>query len=638
MATTVDELIVEIKADTKNVTRGLDGLKKQINQTDRSSQVLTRSMRLLGRAIAAVGVAQVVRNIASIGDSFEQLRISLSTMFGGTAQGEKALQRINTFAQTTPFQLEDVTKAFISLKAQGIEPSEKVLAAFGDAASATLTPLESFNSLVRMLGRSTQGALGLEDLNQLADRGIPVFKILEERIGKTRDEVTEFGKSAAGAAKIMEELTEGLEEGFGGLMAAQMDTFGVKLSNLVINFKRLADEIFRAGGGGVLKDFTDLFAEFVGTQAEAMRVFREGQDVPSPILELIGVGETAAARVLIDKEIDQVIDTIHKLDDVRRMLEDNANKVGGGIVGDLIIGAGNLQAMLLPEGMELPSLDATMAQMRGAMQFLERLRNARKELGQTTVEISRAADADAISALQAMQGVLEDSITPLEKVNELFKQFDLIISTGTMGDLSVVELSRIKDELNAMKLEAEETSETFKEVMAPAIAQATNAFTNDFVRSLMEGESALASFRDFAKDIVNQIISTFLQMTVVNTILNSIFGLTGTPNAFPTLANRGKAGGGNVSRGQPYLVGERGPELFMPNTGGRVMNNADTRSAFGGGGEVVVNQTINLSAGVVGTVRTEVQRMLPEIANVTKLGVLEATRRGGAYRKGLLGS
>ena len=96
MATTVDELIVEIKADTKNVTRGLDGLKKQINQTDRSSQVLTRSMRLLGRAVAAVGAAQVARNIVSIGDSFEQLRISLSTMFGGAAQGEKAFQRINT--------------------------------------------------------------------------------------------------------------------------------------------------------------------------------------------------------------------------------------------------------------------------------------------------------------------------------------------------------------------------------------------------------------------------------------------------------------------------------------------------------------------------------------------------------------
>ena len=637
MATTVDELIVEIKADLKNVTRGLNNVKKQINATDRGSRALANTMRRLGPLIASIASVQTVRQIVAVGDEFERLQISLATMFGGEKGGQDAFNRITEFARTTPFQLEDVTKAFISLKAQGIEPNEKVLAAFGDAASATLTPLESFNSLVRMLGRSTQGALGLEDLNQLADRGIPVFKILEERIGKTRDEVTEFGKSAAGAAKIMEELTKGLEEGFGGLMAAQMDTFGVKLSNLVINFKRLADEIFRAGSGGVLKDFTDLFAEFVGTQADAMRVFREGQDVPSPILDLIGAGETAAARVLIDKEIDQVINTINKLDDVRRMLEENAQKVGGGIVGDLVIGAGNLQAMILPEGMELPSLDKTMTQMRGAMQFLERLKNARKELGQTTIDISRAADADAISALQAMQGVLEDSITPLEKVNELFKQFDLIISTGTMGDLSMVELSRISDELHAMREEAEDTSETFREVMAPAIAQATNAFTNDFVRSLMEGESALASFRDFAKDIVSQIISTFLQMTVVNRILNSIFGLTGTPNAFPTMT-LGRAGGGSVSRGQPYLVGERGPELFMPNTGGRVMNNADTRSTFSGGGEVVVNQTINLSAGVVGTVRTEVQRMLPEIANVTKLGVLEATRRGGAYRKGLLGS
>ena len=98
------------------------------------------------------------------------------------------------------------------------------------------------------------------------------------------------------------------------------------------------------------------------------------------------------------------------------------------------------------------------------------------------------------------------------------------------------------------------------------------------------------------------------------------------------------AGGGNVSRGQPYLVGERGPEIFMPNTGGRIMNNADSRSAMSGGQSVVVNQTINLSAGVVGTVRSEVQRMLPEIANVAKLGVLEASRRGGSYRKGLLGT
>ena len=110
------------------------------------------------------------------------------------------------------------------------------------------------------------------------------------------------------------------------------------------------------------------------------------------------------------------------------------------------------------------------------------------------------------------------------------------------------------------------------------------------------------------------------------------------PAQFQGPSPLGNAGGGSVSRGQPYLVGERGPELFMPHTGGSIMNNADTKAAMSGGGSVVVNQTINLSAGVVGTVRSEVQRMLPEIANVTKLGVLEASRRGGTYRKGLLGT
>jgi hypothetical protein len=64
--------------------------------------------------------------------------------------------------------------------------------------------------------------------------------------------------------------------------------------------------------------------------------------------------------------------------------------------------------------------------------------------------------------------------------------------------------------------------------MAPAIAAAAQAFTSEFVNSLMEGESALDSFKNFAKDIVGQIITTFLQMAVVNKILNGVFGLTGS--------------------------------------------------------------------------------------------------------------
>ena len=47
----------------------------------------------------------------------------------------------------------------------------------------------------------------------------------------------------------------------------------------------------------------------------------------------------------------------------------------------------------------------------------------------------------------------------------------------------------------------------------------------------------------------------------------------------------GKALGGPVSRNQPYLVGERGPELFVPGAKGNIVPN----HAMGGGASVTVN-------------------------------------------------
>jgi len=51
----------------------------------------------------------------------------------------------------------------------------------------------------------------------------------------------------------------------------------------------------------------------------------------------------------------------------------------------------------------------------------------------------------------------------------------------------------------------------------------------------------------------------------------------------------GRASGGSVQKGQPYMVGERGAELFIPNQSGQI-----TQSARGtGGGQTTVNFNIN---------------------------------------------
>ena len=187
--------------------------------------------------------------------------------------------------------------------------------------------------------------------------------------------------------------------------------------------------------------------------------------------------------------------------------------------------------------------------------------------------------------------------------------------------------------------------------MKEAVIQSANAFTKDFVDSLLEGESALESFKNFSKNIVSQIIAIFMQMAVVNKILNAIFnaglpeiniggaGLGTNQNVIGTNnidTSNYVAGGGKVQGGTPYMVGERGAEIFVPNTGGTIMNNMNSKNAMGGQ-PIIVNQSVNFATGVVPTVRAEVQKMLPQISDVTKGAVLEAAVRGGSYRKGLMG-
>ena len=49
------------------------------------------------------------------------------------------------------------------------------------------------------------------------------------------------------------------------------------------------------------------------------------------------------------------------------------------------------------------------------------------------------------------------------------------------------------------------------------------------------------------------------------------------------------ASGGAVSKGNPIVVGERGPELFVPNSSGQINQNARGT----GGGSTTVNFNIN---------------------------------------------
>ena len=135
------------------------------------------------------------------------------------------------------------------------------------------------------------------------------------------------------------------------------------------------------------------------------------------------------------------------------------------------------------------------------------------------------------------------------------------------------------------------------------------------------------SVKDAFRDMARNIIAKLYEVLVVQRIVNGIMGFVG--KAFPALAPAiagAKAMGGPVTGGKAYLVGERGPELVVPQRNAQVIPN----NQMGGGGVTVV-QNISISTGVQQTVRNEIKSLMPQIADSAKAAVLDARRRGGSY-------
>lgn len=159
-------------------------------------------------------------------------------------------------------------------------------------------------------------------------------------------------------------------------------------------------------------------------------------------------------------------------------------------------------------------------------------------------------------------------------------------------------------------------------VLAAAAQDMGFAFSSAFENAVIAGEKLSDVMRSLAQDILR----VFLRLAVTNPLINSIFGGVSGFQALPTLFGGPKADGGPVTSGTSYLVGERGPELFVPRQSGVIVPN----HAMAGGNGVTVNLTTNFASGVT---RQEVAAMLPRMVEAAKSAVAEAVGRGGGYRR-----
>ena len=108
----------------------------------------------------------------------------------------------------------------------------------------------------------------------------------------------------------------------------------------------------------------------------------------------------------------------------------------------------------------------------------------------------------------------------------------------------------------------------------------------DLVGTLISGFQRLAGFIDRVVDSIKALVKLVQNNPVVQGIGNLI---SSTFGGF-------RAAGGSVSAGTPYVVGERGAELFVPNSNGTIVPNSGMGST--------INITVNGAIDAEGTART----------------------------------
>jgi len=118
-----------------------------------------------------------------------------------------------------------------------------------------------------------------------------------------------------------------------------------------------------------------------------------------------------------------------------------------------------------------------------------------------------------------------------------------------------------------------------------------------------------------AADFGRTLLGDFAKSGKVGGVFGSIFG---------SLFGGARAEGGPVAGGVPYLVGERGPELFVPKSSGTVMPNG----SMGGVTSLTVAPQITVNGEMS---RLQEARLMTQMRNVALATMVDQQRRGGMF-------
>ena len=575
---------------------------------------LTGVVTLFSRSLNVLGERQA--NVAALSNGLEKL-----------GAGERELVRLKEAAdelgKATLFDQEDFTQGFAlltSFQSIGVESFKRVAEAAADV--ATLTG-QDVNSSLLQLAKALQDPV--RGLTALSRSGTQFTDQQKEQIKA----LVESGKELEAQDFILQEIEKQYAN---AARAAGSAGYAGSVDSLQESFRdfqeRLATGV-QPAVAGTLTALTDLFDLL--------------SKIPEPVGQAaLGIGATAAAIIALKAAAAAAIPVVKTLFAFLAAnpfvalaagitaatvalagYRNEAERVAGAAVGG---GAAEIQAaraklIETEQEISLKKLELKDATGREAQQIKRELRRLRSDAEALRKSVPRAKDpvtadgdqpkttqlteeerkrqeaeaerlAKILAASQArIQGLQDQATLAGALTEEERRQFQLNIDLRKIKENTAgLTDKQVKSEIEA-RLALEDQRDTTREINEANDKRKKDA--DELVRKLEEQQAAAKQLADTIKNQITDAImgaidgtkslgeslSSVLKMMAAN-FLNQGIGGIGKALKIP-----GFARGGQPPVGRPSIVGERGPELFVPSRAGTIIPN----NQLGGSTSVVVN-------------------------------------------------
>ena len=394
----------------------------------------------------------------------------------------------------------------------------------------------------------------------------------------------------------------------------RLKAFGFETEELVDSTKRLANVAGATGAdlSGIATAFGQIRAKGKLQREEELQLLERGVDITTELKRITKLeGEEFEAAMRKGKiGADLVNQALINLTSEGGAFFGGATKQATTLNGKLSTLIDSVQTLARTIGDILgPSIKFVLDQATKAVQAIDNVFKRFQNIGKIGLggvlgaENQARTDAERLTKSKFGDAALERNIFGQIKNKEALQFFKDRTEELTKQNIETEKLKQKDFELtesktNALVAEAQKRKEINNTLegtnkLTEGVVEGTKGIKNAFDEignSIATGVSdalvgaiqGTKSLGEAAKGILNDISSQLLRLGI-NTILGSVFG--GPFASLPGFAN-----GGRPPVGRPSIVGERGPELFVPSTAGTIIPN----HSLGGG--ITNNIVVNVDA------------------------------------------